>query len=89
VLTTTQAPAGTGLLMCNGGSMNSQVGGKVSWGNVTIRQGLTMRVGYSGTDLTQNLLRFVQEERLNVAVERPTALCAVTGLPTGALGGGS
>jgi HK97 family phage major capsid protein len=54
------------------------------FGRVAVRETIVMRVGYSGTDFTDNILRSVCEERLNLAVERPAAICHVTGLPTAA-----
>jgi hypothetical protein len=41
-------------------------------------------MGYSGTDFTDNIVRWVAKERLNLAVERPAAICWITALPTGA-----
>jgi hypothetical protein len=53
-------------------------------GRVAVRETLVLRMGYSGTDFTQNIIRCVAEERLSLAVERPAAICHVTGLPTAA-----
>ena len=57
-------------------------------GRVAIRESLIMRVGYgvvSGqSDFLSNILRWIAEERLNLAVERPAAICHITGLPTSA-----
>jgi hypothetical protein len=50
-------------------------------GRVAVREALTVRLGYSGTDFTDNVVRTVVEERLNLAVERPAAICHITGLP--------
>lgn len=86
VVVTTQIAGGVGLLLANGGSINAQTAGQTSWGNVVIREGLTMRIGYSGTDFTQNVLRTVAEERLNLAVERPQAIMAISGLPISGTG---
>ena len=49
-------------------------------GYVTVRESLSMRVGYSGTDFTQNILRFVGEERLVLCVTRPSAVLAISNL---------
>jgi hypothetical protein len=38
--------------------------------------------GYSNDDFVNNLVRFVGEERLNLAITRPAAICNVYGLPT-------
>ena len=50
-------------------------------GRVAERETLVLRLGYSGTDFTQNVIRCVCEERLALAVERPSAVCKITGLP--------
>jgi hypothetical protein len=50
-------------------------------GYVAVRESLAVRVGYAGTDFTQNILRFVGEERLTLCVTRPSAVCAITNLP--------
>jgi HK97 family phage major capsid protein len=58
------------------------------FGRVAVREPLIMRVGYgvvSGqSDFLSNILRWIAEERLNLAVERPAAICHITGLPTAA-----
>lgn len=53
-------------------------------GRVAVREAITVRLGYSGTDFVQNIVRTVVEERLNFAIERPAAICHVTALPTAA-----
>jgi HK97 family phage major capsid protein len=53
-------------------------------GRVAVRETLVLRLGYSGTDFTENIIRVVCEERLNLAVERPAAICHITALPTAA-----
>ncbi len=50
-------------------------------GRVAVREPLGIRIGYSGTDFTDNIVRTVCEERLNFAIERPAAIVHVTGLP--------
>jgi HK97 family phage major capsid protein len=72
VLVTTQNPAGMGLLISTS-----------EFGYVAVREGLSLRLGWSGEDFTNNLLRSVAEERLTLAVTRPPAVCAITNLPTG------
>ncbi len=71
VLTTTQCPAGTAILIDTS-----------KFGRVAVREPIGLRIGYAGTDFTQNILRYVAEERLNMAVERPSAILSLTGLPT-------
>jgi HK97 family phage major capsid protein len=51
------------------------------YGFATIREGLTMRVGYDSGDFTANMQRIVVEERLNQAVVRPTAILLMSNLP--------
>lgn len=57
-------------------------------GRAVIRESLILRMGYgvvSGvSDFTFNIVRWVGEERLNLAIERPAAICHITGLPTAA-----
>jgi hypothetical protein len=43
-------------------------------GRVAVRETLVLRLGYSGTDFTQNIVRCVCEERLNLTVGRPGAI---------------
>jgi HK97 family phage major capsid protein len=66
---TTQITAGTALLLDTR---------KV--GFVVVRESLTLRTGTDSDDFTRNLVRFVAEERLNLAVERPSAALKLTGL---------
>ena len=73
VVQSTQFTAGEAVLL------DSQL-----FGRVAVRESLVLRVGFSGDDFTNNIVRSVAEERLNVAVERPAAICHITGLPTAA-----
>lgn len=43
---------------------------------------MSIRIGYDGNDFTHNILRSIAEERLTLAVERPSAVLSLTGLPT-------
>jgi len=61
-----------------------RVAGGTLFGRVGVRESLVLRVGYSGTDFTDNVVRQVCEERLNLAVERPAATCWIKNLPTAA-----
>lgn len=70
VVTTTQFTPGDGLLI------DTTKFGRVYW-----RDGLVLLMGYSGSDFTDNVIRFVAEERFNLAVERPAAVLHITGLP--------
>jgi hypothetical protein len=70
VVQSTQFTAGEAVLV------DSQLVGRVAVGEV-----VTFRIGYSGSDFTDNILRTVCEERLNFAIELPAAICHVTGLP--------
>ena len=73
VLTSTQFTAGEAVLL------DTQLMGRVA-----VRETIVLRLGYSGTDFTQNVVRCVCEERLNLALERPAAVCHITALPTAA-----
>lgn len=50
------------------------------FGRVLVRETITMTVGTSNDDLVRNLVRMIFEERIGLAVERPAALLAITGL---------
>jgi HK97 family phage major capsid protein len=71
VLVTTAQAAGTGLLIDS-----------TKFGRVLIREGITVHTGTNNDDLTKNIARFVMEERLVLAVERPAAVLAISNLPT-------
>ncbi len=51
-------------------------------GRAIIREGITFRQGYAEDDFVRNLLRYVVEERLNLGVERPSAVLWLSALPT-------
>jgi HK97 family phage major capsid protein len=70
VLPTTQIAAGAGLLIDSS-----------KFGRVLVRETISMRIGWSGTDFVDNVLRTICEERLALAVERPPAVLSITGLP--------
>jgi HK97 family phage major capsid protein len=71
VLVTTTMAAGAGALIDTS-----------KFGTVHLREGLTLQTGTNNDDFTKNLVRFVGEERLALAVERPAAVLSITGLPT-------
>lgn len=75
VLPTTTIAAGTGLLVDS-----------TKFGQVLVRDAVSIQTGTSGDDFSRNITRFVAETRLALAVERPTALLKLTGLPTGVQG---
>lgn len=52
------------------------------FGTALLREGIVMHQGFSGTDFIQNIVRYVFEERLTMAVERPQAVLALSNLPT-------
>jgi HK97 family phage major capsid protein len=54
------------------------------YGRVVVRESLVTRIGYSGSDFTENIIRFVSEERLTQTIERPQAICVIKNLPTAA-----
>ncbi|MBZ4620503.1 phage major capsid protein [Mycobacterium avium subsp. hominissuis] len=71
VLTTTQQEPGVGLMLDT-----------TKFGRVFVRQGLSLETGFANDDFVRNIRRFVAEERLVLAVERPPAVLELTGLPT-------
>jgi hypothetical protein len=56
--------------------------GTTKFGKVLVRNGISLRTGTNNDDFTKNLVRFVAEERLSLAVERPAAVLSISGLPT-------
>jgi HK97 family phage major capsid protein len=70
VLTTTAVTPGDGFLIDS-----------TRFGFALIRESLTLRQGTSDDDFVRNLVRWVCEERLTLAVERPQAILQLTGLP--------
>lgn len=63
VLPTTSIAAGVGCLLDTR-----------TFGRVAVREPIGVRIGWTGTDFTQNIWRYVAEERLCLAVERPRSL---------------
>ena len=51
------------------------------FGRSVVREPLSMRIGWANDDLVRNILRTVAEQRLNLAVERPAAVCWIKSLP--------
>jgi HK97 family phage major capsid protein len=70
VLTTVACQQGTAVMLDT-----------TKFGFATIREALVMRVGYDSGDVTANMQRIVVEERLNLAVVRPTAVLLMSNLP--------
>jgi HK97 family phage major capsid protein len=71
VLQTTAAVAGTALLLDS-----------TKFGFVPVRQNIEIQSGFTNDDFSRNIIRWAVEERLNLAVERPSAILNITGLPT-------
>lgn len=71
VLPTTQIAAGAGLLLDTR-----------KFGFVVVREAVSLRTGANDDDFTRNLQRWIAEERLELAVERPSAVLSISGLPT-------
>ncbi|MBF9325926.1 phage major capsid protein [Mycobacteroides chelonae] len=71
VLQTTALAAGAGVLLDS-----------TKFGRALVREPMSIRIGYDGNDFTHNILRSIAEERLTLAVERPSAVLSLTGLPT-------
>src|SRR6516164_9313203 len=70
-LQTTAQPAGTALLLDT-----------EKFGFVALRQNVEIMSGFTNDDFQRNINRWAVEERLNIAVERPSAVLNITGLPT-------
>jgi HK97 family phage major capsid protein len=70
VLVTTQLDPGLGALVDS-----------TKFGRVHVREPIGIRVGFANDDFVRNLVRYVAEERIALAVERPSAVCEITGLP--------
>lgn len=75
VLVTTQAIPGDMFLLDT-----------TKFGKVIVREGITIRQGTADDDFVRNLLRWIYEERLNLGVERPSAILYLTSLPTTSYG---
>ena len=71
MLQTTAQPPGYGLMLDT-----------TKFGYVGVREGLSMRIGYSNDDFERNILRTIAEERLVLCVTRPPAILLISGLPT-------
>jgi hypothetical protein len=71
VVSTTALTAGTGVLIDS-----------TKFGVGLVREGMVIRTGSSNDDFVRNLVRYVFEERITLAVERPTAILKISGLPT-------
>jgi hypothetical protein len=52
------------------------------FGFIVVREALLLRTGTANDDFVTNVQRLICEERLEVAVERPAAVCKITGLST-------
>lgn len=52
------------------------------FGMAVIRESISLRQGTSEDDFVRNLLRWVCEERLTLATERPQAVLMLSNLPT-------
>lgn len=71
VLPTPQIAAGKGLLLDTN-----------KFGVVVVREAVSLRTGTSDDDFLRNQIRWISEECLELAVERPPAVLAISGLPT-------
>jgi HK97 family phage major capsid protein len=52
------------------------------FGRALLREGIVMHQGFANADFVNNIARYVFEERLTLAVERPQAVLAISNLPT-------
>jgi HK97 family phage major capsid protein len=71
VLQTTQITPGTGILLDSS-----------KFGRAIVRGPIVVFIGFANDDFTRNIRRFVSEERVQLAVNRPSAVNVITGLPT-------
>jgi HK97 family phage major capsid protein len=71
VLQTTQITPGTGILLDSS-----------KFGRAIVRGPIVVFIGFANDDFTRNIRRFVSEERVQLAVNRPSAVNIITGLPT-------
>lgn len=71
VLVTTACTNGQGLLLDTR-----------KFGTALLREGIVMHQGFANDDFVKNIARYVFEERLTLAVERPQAVLSITNLPT-------
>ena len=71
VVETTVCPDGEGWLLDTS-----------KFGRLAVREPMSLRIGYSGTDFVQNVLRCVAEIREVLTIERPAAVLHITALPT-------
>ena len=69
-MVTTQLMPGVGVLLDS-----------TKFGRMAVREPLSVRVGFANDDLVRNIYRWVCEERLALAVERPSAILSITKLP--------
>ena len=69
-MVTTQLTPGVGVLLDS-----------TKFGRVSVREPLSVRLGFANDDLVRNIYRWVCEERLALAVERPSAILSITKLP--------
>ncbi len=69
-MVTTQLTPGVGVLLDS-----------TKFGRMAVREPLSVRVGFANDDLVRNIYRWVCEERLALAVERPSAILSITKLP--------
>ena len=52
---------------------------KVGW--MAVREPLSVGVGFANDDLVRNIYRWVCEEQIALAVERPSAILSIAKLP--------
>jgi HK97 family phage major capsid protein len=71
VLQTTQITPGTGILLDTS-----------KFGRAIIRGPIMIYIGWTNDDFTRNIRRFVSEERVAMAVTRPSAINIITDLPS-------
>ena len=55
--------------------------GSIKFGRMAVREPLSVGAGFANDDLVRNICRWVCEEQIALAVERPSAILSTTKLP--------
>ncbi len=69
-MVTTQLTPGVGVLL-----------DPAKFGRMSVREPLSVGAGFANDDLVRNIYRWVCEEQIALAVERPSAILSIAKLP--------
>ncbi len=69
-MVTTQLTPGVGVLLDS-----------TKFGRIAVREPLSVGAGFANDDLIRNIYRWVCEEQIALAVERPSAILSIAKLP--------